>query len=126
MAVERLADRALGQRAPIHAGAERPAGAAHHHDPNRGIARRLLGRVGQARREVVIERVQHARPVQRDRADAVLHGVQDGRFGHGGLAAYRKPRRSRAITMRWTSEVPSPISVSLASRNIRSMGNSVM
>src|SRR5207249_12242377 len=33
---------------------------------------------------------------------------------------------SRAMTSRWTSDVPSPISVSLASRKMRSTGNSVM
>src|SRR3989441_886432 len=35
-------------------------------------------------------------------------------------------RISRAMTSRWISDVPSPISVSLASRKIRSTGNSVM
>src|SRR5262249_27849524 len=35
-------------------------------------------------------------------------------------------RISRAMTSRWISEVPSPISVSFASRKMRSTGNSVM
>ena len=44
----------------------------------------------------------------------------------GDQVAHDSWRISRAMTMRWTSDVPSPISVSLASRKIRSMGNSVM
>ena len=55
--------------------------------------------------------------------DAVAGLVGHPRLAHGWL---RAPRISRAMTMRCTSEVPSPISVSLASRKMRSMGNSVM
>ena len=43
-----------------------------------------------------------------------------------GARAHVSWRISRAMTRRWISEVPSPISVSFASRKMRSTGNSVM
>src|SRR5207245_11252100 len=43
-----------------------------------------------------------------------------------GARAHVSRRISRAMTRRWISEVPSPISVSFASRKMRSTGNSVM
>ena len=48
------------------------------------------------------------------------------RLAHATRRRHPSWRISRAMTMRWISEVPSPISVSLASRKIRSTGNSVM
>ena len=47
----------------------------------------------------------------------------DQRAARGGHVSWRI---SRAMTMRWISDVPSPISVSFASRKMRSTGNSVM
>src|SRR5262249_36548409 len=51
------------------------------------------------------------------------HALDDDQLG---ARAPVRCRRSRAMTRRWISEVPSPISVSFASRKMRSTGNSVM
>src|SRR5439155_1709296 len=48
-------------------------------------------------------------------ADALDRDQRRGR-------AHENPRISRAITRRWISDVPSPISVSFASRKMRSTG----
>ncbi len=121
--VEGLVDTARRQHGAIHARAERPARAPHDHHPHVRVAGRRLRRVGQLRGQRQVQRVEHVRPVQGDGGDALSRLVEHIRLSHRQL---RAPRMSRAITMRCTSEVPSPISVSLASRKIRSMGNSVM
>src|SRR5215831_15276669 len=72
-----------------------------------------------------------------DRERDVLEGFDRARarevtLGHAldgdqlGARAHVSWRISRAMTRRWISEVPSPISVSFASRKMRSTGNSVM
>ncbi len=121
--VERLVDPARRQHRAVHARAERPARAPHHHRPHVRVAGGRLRRVGQLRGQRAVQRVEHARPIQGDGGDALPRRVEYARLGPPQL---RAPRMSRAMTIRWISEVPSPISVSLASRKIRSMGNSLM
>src|SRR4029453_15000333 len=81
--------------------------------------------VGQLGGQRQVQRVEHARAVEGDGGDSLARPVEDARLGQIGHTP-RPPRISRAMTMRWISDVPSPISVSLASRKMRSMGNSVM
>src|SRR5439155_21896133 len=64
----------------------------------------------------VVERLDGTRA----RHVSLRDGLDDDQIAHVDC------RISRAMTMRWISDVPSPISVSLASRKIRSTGNSVM
>ncbi|GCE01102.1 hypothetical protein EHYA_08858 [Embleya hyalina] len=62
--------------------------------------------------------------VEHDERPAVGHG---GAFvGSNGWSIQRGRPSSLAISMRWTSLVPSPISRILASRQKRATGNSFM
>ena len=99
-----------------------------HLYPDVGIGGRGLRVIGELCGEVGVQRVEHLGTVQGDGAHPVPDLVENTRLHGPGRfpTPYLKPRMSRAMTMRWISEVPSPISVSLASRKIRSIGNSVM
>src|SRR5207247_1841327 len=70
--------------------------------------------------EAELHVLEHRAPGQEARN--LEHGPDPPPVGRG----HESWRISRAMTSRWISDVPSPISVSLASRKIRSTGNSVM
>src|SRR5213593_1026761 len=109
----------IDQDAPalrVHEAAE------HAEDRRRPAARRADQRAELAlahRERHVVERLDGPRAGHVALGDALDRAEPRGR-GHESW------RISRAMTSRWISDVPSPISVSLASRKIRSTGNSVM
>src|SRR4030095_14420585 len=105
----------------VAAGAERRAGAADHDGAHARVALARGEEPPQRFQEHRVERVSPLRAVQRDGRDAVGGRVQD-LVGHGVPPGQRKSER--AITMRWTSDGPSPMRRTRASRYQRSSGNS--
>src|SRR5437660_547520 len=94
------------------------------HAEERGLAApgRTDGRAELAHADTerdVLEGLDGPRACRVTLADALDRDQRRGR-------AHENPRISRAITRRWISDVPSPISVSFASRKMRSTGNSAM
>src|SRR3989449_9426288 len=111
--------RSVDQNAPAFGVNEAP-----EHSEERGLA--AAGRADQRaelalayRERDVVERL------DRPRAGHIPLGDVLDRDEPGGCL-HTSWRIARAITSLWISDVPSPISVSFASRKIRSTGNSVM
>src|SRR5437867_1474020 len=100
----------------IPAGAERGAGAAQDDDPHARVTLELVEAAAQLVEHRGVERVAALGAIERDGRDRVGDRAQDF-VGH-------QRNSERAITMRWTSDGPSPMRRTRASRYQRSSGNS--
>src|SRR5262249_32993186 len=112
---------ALAHLSQVHPGAERRPRPAHDDDPDVAPAVEVVEAGAQVPEQGQAHGVALLGAVEGDGGDAVLDAAED-LLGHGPLPSARSSER--AMTMRCTSDGPSPMRRTRASRYQRSSGNS--